>query len=436
MQPWQKTLPQEGFTEAWLTKEVARKDAPRREVGDRRSGLRVRFEPSAWKTGTATWIYYERMPQQEGGKPQRKKHTLGHWPLFTIEAAREQVKRIKGTSGVASVAGSLHGTSPLDAWLDLFIAQGLSNRKDPAKPASALKRFVRPRIGKRPLSLLSPPECAAVVAQVACGTKRGEGGPKAARRIFDLLTQAFNFAVGNGVMMQNPMAALSPDVLGAEKAEQVERKLGLDEVAPFWRLLACLRPTWAGHAARILLLTGARPGELTRARWANVDLTAKLWRIPGEDRTKGGKPRPHTYPLTDLAVQAFEELRTLAPGSPYVVAQPSSVRVTHRGAGRIGQHAPVKSEALAEAFETLPALPGGRITPRDLRRSAGFLAQRCKATWPERQYLVLGHAMPRVAGHYEPEQDLDRHREIAESMSALVLRLVDEATSGKVTRLP
>src|SRR6266540_2787194 len=99
--PWTKTLPVDGFTDAWLTKECARRNARRRDIGDRRSGLAVRIEPS----GVATFYTLQRQPDGS-----RKKYTLGSWPQVSIEEARRRVERIRGTP---HVDGDLNGMSPL-----------------------------------------------------------------------------------------------------------------------------------------------------------------------------------------------------------------------------------------------------------------------------------------------------------------------------------
>jgi integrase len=53
------------------------------------------------------------------------------------------------------------------------------------------------------------------------------------------------------------------------------------------------------HAITILLLTAQRRGELALARWTDVDLQKKIWRIPPEHSKNG---REHAIPLSDWAV--------------------------------------------------------------------------------------------------------------------------------------
>ena len=63
-----------------------------------------------------------------------------------------------------------------------------------------------------------------------------------------------------------------------------------------------------GTAARCLeltILTAARTGEAIGARWSEVDLEAKLWRVPA-GRMKGG--REHVVPLSGPALEILAAL--------------------------------------------------------------------------------------------------------------------------------
>lgn len=63
-----------------------------------------------------------------------------------------------------------------------------------------------------------------------------------------------------------------------------------------------------GSAARALefgILCASRSGEVLRARWTEVDLSARMWLIPAA-RMKGG--REHRVPLSDRALAILEGL--------------------------------------------------------------------------------------------------------------------------------
>jgi integrase len=70
-----------------------------------------------------------------------------------------------------------------------------------------------------------------------------------------------------------------------------------------------------GFAARALefaILTASRTSEVIGARWAEFDLQARLWIVPGE-RMKAG--REHRVPLAEAALAILEEMAAIRSGA-------------------------------------------------------------------------------------------------------------------------
>ncbi|MBI1650111.1 tyrosine-type recombinase/integrase [Hyphomicrobium sulfonivorans] len=65
------------------------------------------------------------------------------------------------------------------------------------------------------------------------------------------------------------------------------------------------RPGFSGKALQFAIFTACRTGEVTGARWDEIDLTEQLWSIPGE-RTKSG--RQHRVPLSKPAMTLLTNL--------------------------------------------------------------------------------------------------------------------------------
>jgi integrase len=83
-----------------------------------------------------------------------------------------------------------------------------------------------------------------------------------------------------------------------------ERVLSDEELALIWPGTDELPPLWAA-AFKLLILTSQRKNEVIGMEWAEVDLDAGLWNIPGR-RTKNG--RAHEVPLTPLMVEILKSL--------------------------------------------------------------------------------------------------------------------------------
>jgi integrase len=78
----------------------------------------------------------------------------------------------------------------------------------------------------------------------------------------------------------------------------------------------------AASALEFLILTAARTGEVTGARWSEVDLDAKVWTVPA-GRMKGG--REHRVPLSGSADALLRALyREDANEHVFIGAQPGS----------------------------------------------------------------------------------------------------------------
>ena len=68
-------------------------------------------------------------------------------------------------------------------------------------------------------------------------------------------------------------------------------------------------------ALRFSALTFARPGEIRKAEWSEIDLEEKLWRIPaGKMKMK----QPHLVPLAEQTVELLSELQAISGQKKYL----------------------------------------------------------------------------------------------------------------------
>ncbi|WP_087001430.1 tyrosine-type recombinase/integrase [Rhizobium sullae] len=132
--------------------------------------------------------------------------------------------------------------------------------------------------------------------------------PETADRTRGRIERVFNYAIAKGYHAgPNPATKdLLRDLLGKRK------KLTRGHHASMpWKQLpaftAELRDS-VGQGARaleMLILTGARTGEILGAEWSEIDLHEKLWVVPAE-RMKAAKP--HIVPLTAPVLEILETL--------------------------------------------------------------------------------------------------------------------------------
>ena len=168
---------------------------------------------------------------------------------------------------------------------------------------------VLPRWRERSVRELTRRDVRALVERV------GERAAIMANRVLAVVRKMLNFAVDHDWIEANPAARVKKPAPEHSR----DRVLSEGELRRLWRVLSHL-PTTADRPApgrkratgtsddplcpisaplaallKVRLLTAQRGGEVARMRWADVDLDAGWWTIPGE-YTKNGEP--HRVPLT------------------------------------------------------------------------------------------------------------------------------------------
>jgi integrase len=129
------------------------------------------------------------------------------------------------------------------------------------------------------------------------------GHPYAANRVIALLSKMLNLSVRWGWRKDNPAK-------GIEKNHEEKREVYLtpDEVAGLAKALAEHHDRQAANVIRLLLLTGARKGEVLKARWDEIDLAAGVWtKRSAHTKQKKSHRVPLSAPARQLVAQLHEE---------------------------------------------------------------------------------------------------------------------------------
>jgi integrase len=325
--------------------------------------------------GTKAFVlnYYTKNAARE------RRLTIGGFPAWTTAAAREEAKRLRRAidAGADPVGDQQtnRGAPTVAELCDRFIAEHI-----PRKRTSTGRDYVR-RINADILPALGGLKVHAVsFADIDALHRRiGARGSKiAANRIIGLASALFTFATKLGWRSApNPCR-------GIERNHENKRTRYLSE-AELTRLLAALdgcADADAANAVRLLLLTGARRGELLAARWSDFDLTAGFWRKPASTTKQKSE---HQVPLSDTAVQVLTAMRERAAVSEWLF--PASRNGGHR-------------RDLGEAWEALrQAADLSDLRLHDLRHSFAAALASAGQSLPVIGAL-LGHATPQMTQRY------------------------------------
>nr|WP_315252956.1 integrase arm-type DNA-binding domain-containing protein [uncultured Duganella sp.] len=182
-----------------------------------------------------------------------------------------------------------------------------------------LKHDVFPFIGARPISTIGPRDILVAVQKV-----EGRGAIDSAHRVKQICGQVFRYAVASGFAERD----VTTDLKGALAAPERGHYAAITEPKQVAALLRSI-DGYSGHpfalaALKLSPLVFVRPGELRAAEWAEIDLDAAEWRIPGH---KMKMDHDHIVPLSR---QALETLRTVHPLSGHGKFVFPSIRTTDR----------------------------------------------------------------------------------------------------------
>ena len=133
-------------------------------------------------------------------------------------------------------------------------------------------------------------------------TKRGR--PYRADRVVALLSKMFNLAIRWGWRSDNPATGIERN-----PEPKRDRYLSGTELTALTKALSSHSDKQAADIIRLLLLTGARRGEVLAAKWEQFDLENGVWTKPGAT-TK--QKTLHRVPLSAAARQLLSNLHKSA----------------------------------------------------------------------------------------------------------------------------
>jgi integrase len=176
------------------------------------------------------------------------------------------------------------------------------------KVIKRLENDVFPWLGKRPVAEIIAPDILRVLRRI-----EGRGAVDTAHRAHQNCGQVIRYAVATGRATRDP----SGDLRGALQAAKHQNFAAITEpkdVAALLRAIDAFQGTFIVQCAlRLAPLLFVRPGELRRARWANIELDKAEWRyVVSKTNTD------HLVPLSTQAIEILRELKAQTGHREYV----------------------------------------------------------------------------------------------------------------------
>ena len=226
-------------------------------------------------------------------------------------------------------------------------------------------------IAKRPVSDLKPVDVLAALKRI-----EARGKHETARRCRSFASRVFRYAAATGRVESDPTALLR----GALVTPKVKHHGAILEPEGLGELLRSI-DAYSGNAITRLAMqllphVMARPGELRKAEWSELDLESAVWKIPAE-RMK--MRRPHVVSLSRQAIAYITELRTLTGPEGYVLPAFHTFR------------RPMSENTINQAFRRM-GYAAGEITAHGLRTTASTLLNESGKWNPDAIERSLAHA--------------------------------------------
>ena len=253
----------------------------------------------------------------------------------------------------------------------------------------AIRKYIKPALGRHKVASVSHSAIAALHHRVTTSASYQ------ANRTVALLSRMFNLSIRWGWRSDNPAK-------GIERNQETKRHryLSSDELAGLTTAFAEHPDHQAVNIFRLLLLTGARRGEVLAAKWGDLDLTTGAWTKPGAT-TK--QKTLHRVPLSAPARQLLTDLHRDRGESEFVFP------------GRLNGH---RVEVKGDWAAICRAAKIKNLRIHDLRHSyasqlvsAGFSLPIIGA--------LLGHTQPATTHRYAHLQD-DPLRVATERVGAII----------------
>lgn len=276
------------------------------------AGLALQVTP----TGARTWI----LRMKIGAK--RRDMGLGGYPDVELAQAREKARAARALveQGMDPIAQRREAKSALAArqaaqktfkncaleYIDAKSAEWAS-AKHASQWTNTLATYAFPVIGSMLVADIELPQVLAVLKPI--WSTKTETAVRVRGRIEMILDWAtvHHYRQGpNPARWKGHLDKILPTPTKVAKVKH-HKALKLDDVPAFFARLRSQEGMGA-RALEFAILTAARSGEVRGATWAEVDLPAREWVVPGE-RMKAGKE--HRVPLSPAAVALLEKLPKL-----------------------------------------------------------------------------------------------------------------------------
>jgi len=326
---------------------------------------------------------------------------LGTWPHVSLAEARQKCAlNIVARGRSELVTGRTRAVPTFEQAAEVVMAIHATGWKHGSNTAAdwrlTLRNHALPAIGTRPVNRISTADVMAILAPI-WNEKR-----VTARKVRQRIGAVMRWAVAQGYREDNPAG----DAIGAALPKQVVRTRHFAAL-PYGKVAGAIvtvrgsgAPVSTVLAFEFLVLTASRSAEVRGARWVEMDLAERVWRIPA---VRMKTHREHRVPLSGRAMAVLGEAKAWTDRSELVF--PSRT------------HQPLDRAAISRMVRQL----GIGAVPHGFRSSFRDWAAECSDAPREVCELALAHVNTNaIEAAYRRTDLFERRRVLMEQWAAFL----------------
>lgn len=311
-----------------LTAKAVEKAAPRDKEYKLHDGeglfLRVR------SSGAKSWLFSYSLP----GDKRLVRMTIGTPKELSLKEARDKIRELQAfvnsgidprTAKAAVIAENMQAIT-----MQVLFERWIEFEKSTQRVTNTwMKRHEdRWRLHlQKPLGGLFAKDVTRAHLSMALDAMTRKGIKEETRKALSSLNLMMDYGLTRHLIDQNPARLLKPKDFAATASKPRDRVLSLPELQRLWQALdqassakqsteqISTMSVVITNAIKLLILTGARRGEIAGMRWKELNIEKGIWLLPLE-RTKNRQA--HTIYLAPLAVEIIQSLFPLSGHSLFV----------------------------------------------------------------------------------------------------------------------
>ncbi|MBI6630363.1 tyrosine-type recombinase/integrase [Pontibaca salina] len=236
-----------------------------------------------------------------------RRMTIGNFPAWSAAAAKEEAKSLRraidqGIDPLEERIERREAPTVADLWSEYekLHLPTLSPRSQ-TDQRGMWHNYILPDLGRVAVRELTSRQSDRLHAKIS------EATPTRANRVLEVLRRALNLSIRWGWIEKNPA-----DGFRRNAEHSREKYLTKDEYDLVFDALERMPNQKAANAVRLLILTGARRGEILGLEWQDLDLELGIWNRPAHKSKDRKRKR---VPLSNEALILLQAMHETAEGS-------------------------------------------------------------------------------------------------------------------------